>query len=191
MHMWILIVLFALLFVLLLLSMPLIVEARGRAGVRGAVVHAKVYLLGLVPIPVRFRLYLMEKPYFTIQIGRKRIRLLRERKKKRAKPRITGIRLLRLDTRTTVGIAGEPAVSVQLAGTAAVLLAMLTTRVAESGSAKARLSESTMLRIGARVRAVVDPVRLVCGIVRGRIARRKAANNIGKTNEKRKTYASC
>lgn len=188
--MWILIVLFVLLFLLLLLSMPLIVEARGRAGVRGAVVLAKIYVFGLIPISLRLRLYLMEKPYFTLKIGKGRVHLLQKRKK-RTMTGMTGIRLLRLDTRTTVGIEGEPAVSVQLAGTAAVLLSMLTTRVAESGSATAGLSETTMLRISARVRAIVDPVRLISGMARGRIARRKATNNTRKSNEKRKSYASC
>ncbi len=188
--MWFLIVLFVLLFHLLLASMPLIVEARGRVGVRGGVVHARIYVLGLIPIPIRFRLYLFGKPYFTLMIGKKQVHLLKKRRKRIATG-FKGIRLLRLDTRTTVGIEGEPAVSVQLAGTTAVLFSMLTTRVAESGSATARLSAGTVIRIGARARAIVEPVRLIAGIVRGRIAQRKAANNTHKTNEKRKTYASC
>ena len=188
--MWILIVLFVLLFLLLLLSMPLIVEARARIGVRGAVVHARVYALGLLPIPVRLRLYLLHTPYFTLKIGKKQIRLLQKKKKpKRTRP--AGIRILRLDTRTTVGVENEPATAVQLAGTVAVLLSMLTTRVAESGSAKARLCETSLVRIAAGMRAIVQPVPLAIGIVRGRITRRKAANNTGKSNEKRKTYASC
>ena len=74
-RMWILIVLFVLLFLLLLVSMPLIVEARGRIGARGAVVHTKIYALGLIPIPVRLRLYLLQSPYFTLKIGKNRIGL--------------------------------------------------------------------------------------------------------------------
>ena len=122
-------------------------------------------------------------------IGKKRIGLFERRK--RAKTRIEGIRLLRLYTRTTVGIAGEPAAAVQLAGSAAVLFAMLTTRIAESGSASAGLSETTLFRITAKAQALVQPLPLALGIARGRIARRKAANNTGKTNEKRAAYASC
>ncbi len=188
--MWILIVLFVLLFLLLLLSMPLIVEARTRVCVRGAVVHARVYLLGLIPIPLRFRLYLLEHPYFTLCFGKKQVRLFKKRKK-RAKTPVAGVRLLRLDTRTAVGVEGEPAVSVLLAGTVAVVLSMLTTRVAESGSATAALSGRSLLRITANARAIVFPAALLSGIVRGRIKRRGAAKNTCKTNEKRTTYASC
>ncbi|MBQ1631202.1 MAG: hypothetical protein II049_00105 [Clostridia bacterium] len=190
--MWILIVLFILLFLLLLLSMPLIVEAQGRFSVRGAVVHARLYLLGLIPIPLRLRVYLLASPRFTLIFGKRRVFLLKKRKKKEGKRRIRGIRLLRLDTKTTVGIEDEPAVSVQLAGTIAVLLSMLTTRIAESGSAKARLSENTLLRVTARAQVIVYLLPLMLGIVLMRcITQRKAANNTGKTNEKRKTYASC
>lgn len=188
-HMWILIALFILLFLILLFSMPLIVEAQGRISVRGAVVHAKVYLFGLIPIRLRLRLYLLEKPYFTLVLGKKRNVSLYNRSN-RGKLRIKGIRLLRLDTRTTVGIEGEPAVAVQLAGTIAVLLSMLTTRVAENGSAKAALSENTVLRITARTQAIVTPAMFALRILTGRIARRKAANNTHKSIEKRTTYAS-
>ena len=188
--MWILIILFGLLFLLLLLSMPLIVEARMRLSARGAVVHARVYLFGLIPIPVRLRLCLLEEPYFTLMFGKKRIGLFERRK--RARTRIEGIRLLRLDTKATVGIENEPAASVMLAGTVAVLLSMFTTRVAESGSAQAGLSELPVLRLSAKARAIAEPVRIVCGIVHSRrIARRKAANNTRKSIEKRTTYASC
>ncbi len=188
--MWILIVMFVLLFLLLLLSMPLIVEARGRGGVRGAVVHARVYVFGLIPIPVRLRLYLLQSPYFTLKIGKKQILLLKKHPKRKT-TRIAGVRLLRLDTRTTVGVDGEPAAAVMLAGTVAVLLSMLTTRVAERGSARAALCEAPMVRISASARAIVQPFPLALGIARGRIARRKAVNNTRKSNEKRTTYASC
>ena len=188
--MWILIVLFVLFFLLLLLSMPLIVEARLRLSLRGAVVHARIYVLGLIPVPLRFRLYLLHSPYFTLQIAKNRMRLLQKRQK-RGKTQIKGVRLLRLETRTTVGIEDEPATAVQLAGTIAVLFSMLTTRVAESGSAKAALSECGMLRITARLQALAEPIRLLYGIARGRIVQRKTAKNTRKTNEKRKTYASC
>ncbi len=187
--MWILIVLFVLLFLLLLLSMPLIVEARGRIGARGAVVHAKIWLLGLIPIPLRLKLYLLSDPYFTLLIGKKQIGLFEKRKRKRT--RIAGVRLLRLDTRTTVGVDGEPAAAVLLAGTVAVLLSMLTTRVAEGGSAKAALCETPMVRISLSAQAIVQPLPLVRGIARGRIAQRKTAKNTRKSNEKRTTYASC
>ena len=190
MHMGILIVLFILLFLLLLLSMPLIVEARTRVCVRGAVGHARVYLLGLIPVPVRLRLNLLQTPYFTLQVGKKQIRLFKKRKK-RGRIRLAGVRLLRLDTRTAVGVEGEPAVSVLLAGTAAVLLSMLTTRIAESGSATAALCERSLFRIALELKAIVHPVLLAAGIVHGRIKRRKAANTIRKTNEKRTEYASC
>ena len=186
--MWILIVLFALLFLLLLLSMPLIVEARGRIGARGAVLHAKIFVLGLIPIPLRLKLYLLQDPYFTLMIGKKRIGLIEKRMRKR--PRIAGVRLLRLDTRTTVGVDGEPAAAVLLAGTVAVLLSMLTTRVAESGSAKAALCATPMVRFSLSAQAIVQPVPLALGIVRGRIAQRKSAKNTRKSNEKRTTYAS-
>lgn len=187
--MWILIVLFVFLFLLLFLSMPLIVEGRGRIGARGAVVHAKIYVLGLIPIPLRLRLYLLCDPYFTLMIGKKRIGLFEKRKHRRT--RIAGVRLLRLDSRTTVGVDGEPAAAVLLAGTVAVLLSMLTTRVAEGGSAQAALCETPMVRISLSAQAIVQPLPLALGIVRGRIVQHKTAKNTRKTNEKRTTYASC
>jgi len=187
--MWILIVLFVFLFLLLLLSMPLIAEARGRVGVRGAVVHAKIFVLGLIPVPLRLRLYLLCDPYFTLEIGKKRIGLFEPRKRRRIQ--IAGVRLLRLDTKTTVGVDGEPAAAVLLGGTIAVLLSMLTTRVAEGGSAKAALCAAPTVRISLSAQAIVQPVPLACGIVRGRIAQRKSAKNTRKSNEKRTTYASC
>ena len=190
MHMWILIVLFVLLFLLLLVSMPLIVEGRGRVSVRGAVVHARIFVLGLIPVPLRLRLYLLQSPYFTLQIGKKQIPLLKKQPK-RKKTRIDGVRLLRLDSRTTVGIDGEPAAAVLLAGTVAVLISMLTTRVAERGSARAALCETPMVRTSVSAKAIVQPLPLALAIARGRIARRKAVNNTRKTKEKRTTYASC
>ncbi len=189
-HMGILIVLFMVLFLILLLSMPLIVEARARIGVRGAVVHGRVWLLGLVPIPVRLRIYLFEQPYFTLGIGKKRVFLL-QKQRKQQKPPIAGVRLLRLGTRTTVGVEGEPAQAVLLAGTLAVLLAMLTTRVAESGSAGAALAKTSLFRITAGAQAIVSPPQLLFSIARRRIARRKAVNNTRKLKEKRTSYASC
>lgn len=188
--MWILIVLFVLLFLLLLCSMPLIVEGRGRIGARGAVFHARIYVLGLIPVPLRLRLYLLCDPYFTLVIGKKRIGLFRKRNR-RKRTRIAGVRLLRLDTQTTVCVDGEPAAAVLLAGTVAVLLSMLTTRVAEGGSAKAALCETPMVRISLSAQAIVQPLPLVRGIARGRIAQRKTAKNTRKSNEKRTTYASC
>ena len=186
----ILIASFLLLFLLLLVSMPLIVETRARLSVRGAVVHAHVYVLGLIPIPLRLRLYLLHTPYFTLQIGKKRVHLFQKRKA-HAKPRTEGVRVLRLDAETTVGIDGEPAQAVLIAGTVAVLLSMLIPRVSESGSARAALSKSPMFRITAKAQGIVQPVSLLFGILRQRITRRKAANNTRKTNEKRTTYASC
>ena len=177
------------LFLLLLLSMPLIVEAKARLSFRGAVVHARVYLLGCIPIPIRLRVHLFSKPYFTLEIGKRRVSLLQKQNGKR---QLSGIRILRLDTKTTVGIEGEPAQAVLLAGTAAVLFAMLIPRIAESGSARAALSERSTALISVRTQAIVQPVPLAFGIVRAqRIARRKAANNTRKIKEKRTTYASC
>ena len=128
--MGILIALFVLLFLLLLLSMPLIVEARAGVSLRGAVVHGRVFFLGLIPIPVRLKLHFFSKPYFTLTFGKKRVSLLQ----KGGRPQLSGVRILRLDTKTTVGIEGEPAQAVLIAGAVAVLLSMLIPRVSESGT---------------------------------------------------------
>ncbi len=189
--MWILIILFVLLFLLLLLSMPLIVEARARLSVRGAVVHAKIYVLGLIPIPLKLRVYLLQEPYFSLKIGQKTVPLLQKRTRS-IKPALSGVRLSRLDTRTAVGIEDEPADAVLIAGSIAVLLSMLTARVADGGSAGAALCRYPLFRITASAQVIVLPPKLFYGVVlASRIARRKAANNTRKTNEKRKTYASC
>lgn len=190
--MWILVVLFILLFLLLLLSMPLIVDARARLGLRGAAVRARVYLLGLIPIPLKLRLHLFSRPYFTLQFGKKRVFLLKRHAQKRRRRPIRGVHVLRLDTKTAVGIAGEPDKAVLSAGTLAVLLSMLTTRVAETGSARAAIAESPMLRLSLRARAIVFPPKLLSGfLVPKRIARRGSANNTRKSNEKRTNDASC
>lgn len=186
-----LIALFILLLLVLLLSLPLSVEARARIGIRGAIVHAKVYLLGRIQIPLRARLYLLESPYFTLQFGKKRVFLLQKRQKRGASLP-DGVRLLRLDARTTVGIEGEPAAAVMTAGAVSVLLSMLIPRIAEGGSVRAGLCKTAMVRLTLRACAVVYPPALLAGIVRDRcIARRKAANTIGKSNEKRTNHASC
>ena len=185
--MGILIALFVLLFLLLLLSMPLIVEARAGVSLRGAVVHGRVFFLGLIPILVRLKLHFFSKPYFTLAFGKKSVSLLQ----KGGRPQLSGVRILRLDTKTTVGIEGEPAQAVLIAGAVAVLLSMLIPRVSESGSARANLSKSSMFRIAVSARGIVQPVLLLFGILRQRITRRKAANNTGKIHEKRTTYASC
>lgn len=188
--MWILIVLFVLLFLLLLLSMPLIVEARARVGLRGAIVRARIYLLGLIPIPVRLRVYLFEFPYFTVQIGKKR-RFLLQNKRRRGMLIPEDVRILRLSAKTTVGIEDEPAAAVLAGGTISVLLAMLITRAAESGSVRTALCERSMLRFTLEAKTIVFLTKFICRILRDRcIGRLKPANNNGKTNEKRIKYAS-
>lgn len=183
---------FIVLFLLLLLSVPLIVDVRARAGLRGAILHARVIWLGLIPIPVKLRLHLFSKPYFTLRFGKIRVSLLKQNKRKRRRRPLRGVRLLRLDTRTTVGIADEPDKAVLSAGTVAVLLSMLTTRVAESGSARAAIGDSTMLRLTLRARAIVFPAKLLSGILAPkRIARSRSANNTRKSKEKRTDDASC
>lgn len=188
--MWILIVLFFLLFLLLILSMPIVVEAKLRIGVRGAVLHSKVWLLGLIPIPIRLRVHLLSEPYFTLVFGKKRVFLLQKNRNPGLGGILEGVRVLRLDTKTTVGIAGEPAQSVAVAGTIAVLLSMLIPCVAENGSAQAGLSASSMLRILVKTSALLFPLKMLFGFRRAkRIAKRKAANNISESKEKRTIYA--
>jgi hypothetical protein len=183
---------FIVLFLILLLSMPLIVDARMRIGLRGAIIHARIYVFGLIPISVKLRLHLFSKPYFTLRFGKKRVFLLKKKKQTRKRRPVRGVRLLRLDTRTTVGIADEPDKAVLSAGSAAVLLSMLTTRVAESGSARAAIGEPSMLRLSARARAIVYPLKLLGGLLAPMcIARRGSANNSRKSNEKRTEHASC
>ena len=186
-----LIVVFLLLFLLLLLSMPLIVEARVRLGVRGAAVRAKVYVLGLFPIPLRLSVRLFSKPYFTLRIGKKTVPLIKRRRSGGEIGLLKGVRLLRLDSKTTVGIRDDPARAVLLAGTGAVLLSMLTARFAESGSANAGLSGESTLRWTVSIRAMAVLPEALFGLWRARrIAKRNAANNSRKSNEKRATYAS-
>ena len=187
-----LIVLFVLLFLMLLLSMPLIVEARLRLGVRGAALRAKIWLFGLIPIPIRLKAHLFSEPYFTLVFGKKHVPLLQKKKNSGAVGALLGVRLLSLDTRTTVGIAGEPAQSVVAAGAIAVILAMLIPCIAESGSARAGLSKATMIRFQLRTRAMLYPPEMLAGFWRARrIAKRDPANNTRKMKEKRTEYASC
>ena len=177
---------FVLLFLLLLLSVPLILEARVRLGLRGAAVRARLYVFGLVPIPLKLSLRLFSDPYFTLRFRNKTTPLLKSRRTGGEIGLLKGVRLFRLDSVTTVGIRGDPARAVCTAGTFAVLLSVLTARYAENGSANARFSETPMIRLSFRVSASLFPLEMLFGFLRARrIARRKAANNSRKRNEKR------
>ena len=188
--MTVLIVLFVLLFLLLFLSMPLTLEVRIRVGFRAAAVRAKLYVLGLIPIPVRLRVHLFSEPYFTLQIGKKEVPLFKQKPRGGELGILKGVRLLWLSTVTTVGIADDPARAVLTAGTIATLLAMLTARYAESGRALARPTETSMLRLSVSASALLFPAEMLAGFwCAWRIAKKKAANTIRK-QEKRNQYAS-
>ena len=187
----ILIVLFFLLLFVLLLSMPLIVEARARIGLRGAVVHARIYLFGLIPIPVRLRIRLFSEPFFTVGIGKKDVSLLR-----RPKPGTKGIRkgitLHELRVAVTVGLKDDPARSTVYAGTLGVLFSMLIPCISENGGVRVFAAKHSTIRLSAKVRALLQPPAMVFGFLRARrIARAKAADNSRKPTEKRNKYASC
>ncbi len=183
--MWILIVAFVLLFLILLLSMPLIVEARVRIGLRGAIVRGKLYLLGLIPIPVRLTVRLFSEPCFTLQIGKKRISLL-SRPQSGTRGITDGVRLLHLYTVVTAGVEGDPAVSTVLSGLFGVLLSMLIPLLAEMGGVRVRPAKQSMVRLSFSLGALVQPVDALIGFWRERrIARAKAANNSRKPKEKR------
>lgn len=190
--MMVLIVLFVLLFLVLLLSTPLILEARARLGLRGAAIRAKLWLFGLIPVPLKLSVSLFSEPYFTLQFGRKRIPLLRRRRTGGEAGLLRGVTLVRAETVTTVGVAGDPADSVLLSGAIAVLLSMLTAYFAQSGTAKARYAHTSMLRIRLDVHARLVPLEMLIGLWKARrIAQAKAANNSPEINEKRNEYASC
>lgn len=189
--MWVLIVLFILLFFVLLLSMPLIVEARARIGLRGAVVHARVYVLGLVPIPLRLRIRLFSEPVFTLRIGKKRVSLL-NRKPNGAQGIRAGVRVQNLRVSVTLGIRDDPARSICCAGACGVLFSMLIPRVSETGTVRVHPAKMSVLRLSAQGSAVLLPPEAFLGFLRARrIARAKAADNSRKTQEKRTEYASC
>lgn len=185
-----LIIVFILLFLLLLLSMPLILNVRMRVGLRGAVVRARLYVFGLVPIPVRLSVHLFSEPYFTLLLGKIAIPLIKQKRIGGEVGILKGVRLLWLETVTTVGIADDPAYAVITAGSIATLLSMLTARYAESGAARARPASKSMIRISANASALLFPAEMIAGFLyERRIYRRKAANNTRK-QEKRNQYAS-
>ena len=182
---------FVLLFLLLLLSVPLILEMRVRIGLRGACARAKLFVFGLIPIPLTLSVRLLSEPYFTLQIGRKPIPLFGKKPSGGEIGLLKGVRLLSLHTVVTVGIEDDPAYAVLAAGSIAVLLSMLTARYAETGSANARLSQKSMIRLSVAITALLFPAEMIAGFLRARrIAKKKSANNNGKTSEKRKNYAS-
>ena len=187
-----LIVLFVLLLTLLFLAGPFVLEARVRAGLRGASVRAKLYVFGLIPIPVRLTVHLFSEPYFTLRFGKKELPLFERKRSGGERGILKGVRLLSLRSSATVGIEDDPARAAVAAGTAAVLLSMLTARFAEDGRAKAGLAETSMIRFSFRISALLYPLEMLIGFVRARrIARRKAANNSRISSEKRKYDASC
>lgn len=183
--MWILIVAFCLLFLILLLSMPLIVEARVRVGLRAACVRAKVYLFGLIPIPIRLAVRLFSEPYFTLQIGKKRVSLL-NKPQKGTRGILDGVHILRFYTVVTAGIADDPASSTVISGSIGVALSMLIPLFAALGGVRVRPAKTSMVRLSFRVGALVQPVEALAGFWRERrIARAKAGNNSRKLREKR------
>lgn len=189
--MWVLIVLFILLFLVLLLSMPLIVEARARIGLRGAVVHARVYVLGLVPIPLRLRIRLFSEPVFTLCLGKKRASLL-NRRPNGAEGILQGVAVGRLCVSITLGIRDDPARSTVYAGALGVLLSMLVPVVARTGGVRVCAAKDSLLRFSVSASAVLLPFDALRGIRHARrIARAKAADNSVKPKEKRTEYASC
>lgn len=177
MDMWMLIVAFVLLFLLLLLSMPLLVEARVRIGLRGAVVRGRVYVLGLIPIPLRLSLRLFSEPYFTLQIGKRTASLLKPAKPGTSGVR-NGIRISRLYTVITIGIEDDPARSTVLSGLVGVVFSMLIPIFAEMGGVRVRPAKRSMVRLSFRIGAIVMPLDAAIGFWRERrIAQAKAANN--------------
>ncbi len=189
--MWILIVLFVLLFLILLLSMPLLLEARVRVGVRGAIVHATVYVFGLIPIPLRLRIRLFSEPFFTLHFGKKQTSLL-QRPKSGIKGIRKGVTIRNLRVAVTVGVTDDPARSTVYAGTLGVLLSMLLPCVAETGGVRVHAAKFATIRLAAKGKAILQPPAMAIGFWRARrIARAKAANNSVKPKEKRNEYASC
>ena len=185
-------VLFVLLLILMLLAGPFILEARVRLSLRGAVVRAKLFVFGLIPIPVKLTVRLFSEPYFSLCIGSRTIPLLKRKRIGGEIGLLKGVRLIRLDSTVTAGIEDDPARAVLASGSLAVLLNLLTARIAESGRADARLSSRSAIRLSFRLCALLYPPEMLCGFVRARrIARRKAANNSRKTSEKRRNHASC
>ena len=186
-----LVALFILLFLILLLSMPLIVEARARIGLRGAVVHLRVYVLGLIPIPLRLRINLFCAPYFTLRFGSKTRSLLRQRQNGVEGIR-KGVRVERLDVSVTLGIRDDPARSIWYAGVCGVACSTLVPRVSKRGSVQVHAAKTSVLRLSLKGAAVLLPLDALRGILHARrIARAKDANNSVKPKEKRTEYASC
>ena len=191
MHMWFFIVLFVVLFLILLASMPLIIEARMRIGLRGAVLHAKVYVLGLIPIPVRLRIRLFSAPYFTFCFGRKRTSLFK-RPHNGAEGILDGVCVMHLRVAVTLGIRDDPARATWYAGICGVALSMLILRVSETGSVKVSSAKEPVLRLSGTCSGLLQPIDALRGFLRSRrIARANAANNSRKPEEKRNRYASC
>jgi hypothetical protein len=188
--MWVLIVLFVLLFLVLLVSMPLIVEARARIGVRGAIVHAKIYVLGLILIPLRMRVCLLSRPYFSLCIGKRRTSLLKQNKSG-AEGIAKGVRIRKLNASVSLGIRDDPARATWYAGILGVALSMLIPRIAEAGTVRVHAAKVPMIRLSLSGSAVVLPVDALNGVRRARrIARAENANNTRKSKEKRTEYAS-
>ena len=188
--MTVLIVLVVLLFFILLLSMPLLVEARVRMGLRGAVLRARVYVLGLIPIPLKLRVHFFSEPFFTLCFGKKRVSLLKPAKTGTAGIR-KGVRVQDLRVSVTLGVKDDPARSTVLSGTLGVLFSMLIPLLSRDGDVRVRASKHSMIRLSASAFAVVLPVDALFGFWHARrIARTKEANNMRKSQEKRNEYAS-
>lgn len=187
-----LLVLFVLLFLLLLLAVPIVVTVRVRAGVRGAAVRATAWLFGLIPIPIRLRIALFSKPYFTLCYKRKRAPLLQKRAPSAWDGVWDGVRILRTDSVLTVGVRDDPAHSVLLLGLGVVALSCLTPRISEQGTVSGKPSfAASMARLTLNGMALVLPLKCLWGVVRAwRIMRTNPAKTTDTIQEKRQFYAS-
>lgn len=184
----VLIILFALIFLLLVLSMPVIVTAYGRFSVRGGVVRIRLLLFGVLPIPLKLRVRLLSPPYLTFRFWKKEHPLLSNRPIAPIDTRV--MRLERFDVGVTLGISEDPANTVRSLGLLHGVLSLLLPYAAPRVRVESHPSfTDDVFRVTVHMIGLVYPLFLLLG--QTRITERERADTVPKFHEKRYSHVPC
>lgn len=153
-------VLFGLLFLLLLLSVPIVVTATARVSPKGAVIFVRFHLFGAIPVPFRVRVHLFSEPYLSVRILRRTYPLLSASPMPAPDPRAW--RLERVDLGVTLGIEGDNARTVETLGLLCGVFSMLLPRLCRKGRVLPRPAfGSAVFRLTAEVVGLIFPIYLL------------------------------
>ncbi|MBR3271878.1 MAG: hypothetical protein IKI59_08125 [Clostridia bacterium] len=149
--------LFALLLLVLLLSVPVVVTATARLSPKGGVVFVRFHLFGAIPVPFRLRLHLLSEPYLSIRVLGRTYPLLSPNPPPAPNPRAWQIE--RIDLKVTLGIEGDNARTVETLGLLCGVFSMLLPRVCRRGRVTPRPAfDCAVFRLSAELVGLLYPI---------------------------------